>query len=68
MKLIRLRICPDVTAPDDSVAGMWHKGYRRPDSETTAIFHRKKWWRSTAEMPVAGPFETKEIALTTQTP
>jgi hypothetical protein len=62
-KLVNCRICPDITAPEDSIEGMFHKGIRKFDSEQVAFYYQKKWWAALSDFTVAGPFKSKEEAL-----
>lgn len=63
-KLVRCSVCHDVHAdPSDELNNGWHKGWRLPDSKTTAFFFKKKWWASGRAPVVTGPFKTKEEAL-----
>ena len=64
MKLTRLRICPSVDAADNTISGQWHTGWRRSDNSDPVAFHAGgKWWRSTEEAPVVGPFASRARAL-----
>lgn len=51
---IRSKICHDVRATDQ-LAGGWHKGWRKPDSETVAFYYRGRWYASSPKRvrPVA---------------
>lgn len=65
-KLIRVRVCPDITAPDNSIAGSWHKGWRLPGSTTIAFYTGRKWYTTLERfgLPlVEGPFADKNTAL-----
>lgn len=61
-KLISSRICHDVHA-EDQLAGGWHKGWRKPNSETVAFYYRRRWYASNPQRirPVA--CDSKQAAL-----
>ena len=61
-KLIRVKVCPNVEMPNDSVEGAWHVGWRLPDSQTIAFYSKRQWWASTGDGLIL-PVASKEIAL-----
>lgn len=62
MKLISSRICHDVRA-DDELAGGWHKGWRKPDSDTVAFYYRGRWYASKPDRVRPIGCDSKEQAL-----
>ena len=64
-KLIRSKICHNVNADESDILNNgWHKGWRKPDSQTVAFYYKRQWWASVPSLEkVQGPFNTKEEAL-----
>lgn len=62
-KLIRTRVIPDTLATDP-LLGAWHKGWRKPGSETVAFYYKGAWYACPAMQEGAiGPLKSREEAL-----
>lgn len=59
--LYRCRVCPDVHAANDSMAGAWHHGYNDKDGRTV-FYSMAKWWACGKEA-LLGPHASIEEAL-----
>lgn len=61
-KLIRSDVIHDVRATDE-LSGCWHRGWRKPDSETTAFYYKGCWYASRQDQDAPFACDSKEKAL-----